>query len=772
MRQLAPVVGLAFLVLTAPSVGALPITNWTAPATGYWTDGPNWDAGVPTAAHDAFVEGGPAVLGRPLLFEAGVALNLLVGDTATGTVTLDSGSTLSVGEVVTLGRLGTGSVSGWGTLTAQRIVVGGWGSGLLNCAVDCGELLAATEPGSQATGHLGDHGTSGPGTVTADLMVGDGGTANLTFGHLHCGECTLGEQAGSSGTLGSGQDLSVAGLLTVGGSGTGLLGVGSALDVESCIVGRGPGSEGTIDGEPTITVGGTLVVGESGVGTVHAGGLDCQSCVIGLATGSSGWVRDDGDETYMNNSPLTIGSSGTGTLQCVSLQGVSTCILGEYDGGRGSLTLGQTLQVTGGLTVGKGGRGDLVMTMARHSSAGQLTLGDEATGVGVVDLGWTSDLSVAGPVTLGRAGSATLRLEVEGYLNCPSCVLADLPGSSADVSLSDMSGLSVAGPLTIAKGGTAHVLLTGYSGYTLGDSLLSSSSCVIGQDAGSQGELVIERAGGASGELRVTGPLTVGEWGDGEISVDSGIATTGDCSIAKQPGSNGTIVVRYVWEEDASWLTNGSLYVGGSDLGAGGTGLLEVHDQSSFSVTNTLKVWPDGTLRLVDGTTVASFFDIAGGRVEGEGTLQGAVMNAGVTSPGLSPGQLSVQGDYQQTALGRLLIEILSDTPGEFDVLSITGTASLGGTLQVLLLPGFDFEVGDTFLFLTAGSVEDTFDVEALPMVPTGGPLFSVTYGATGVTLTALFDSEAMAAIPEPATLSLLALGGLCLIRRRRRTPA
>ena len=70
----------------------------------------------------------------------------------------------------------------------------------------------------------------------------------------------------------------------------------------------------------------------------------------------------------------------------------------------------------------------------------------------------------------------------------------------------------------------------------------------------------------------------------------------------------------------------------------------------------------------------------------------------------------------------------------EFDVLNITGTARLDGTLEVELIDGFVPNVGNMFQILTAGSVIDTFEsVIAFD----GANLFdldvSVLYSATDV---------------------------------------
>jgi hypothetical protein len=49
---------------------------------------------------------------------------------------------------------------------------------------------------------------------------------------------------------------------------------------------------------------------------------------------------------------------------------------------------------------------------------------------------------------------------------------------------------------------------------------------------------------------------------------------------------------------------------------------------------------------------------------------------------------LTIEGDFEQTA-GALQIEYAGLNPGQFDVLHVTGQATLGGQLEVLFRDGF-----------------------------------------------------------------------------------
>jgi len=92
------------------------------------------------------------------------------------------------------------------------------------------------------------------------------------------------------------------------------------------------------------------------------------------------------------------------------------------------------------------------------------------------------------------------------------------------------------------------------------------------------------------------------------------------------------------------------------------------------------------------------------GDVSGVGTISGDVDNQSATvSPGNSPGELTIDGHYNQGSGGTLAIEIGGTQAGvNHDVLNVLGDASLAGTLHVTLLDGFTPSGGDAFKVLTA----------------------------------------------------------------------
>ncbi|MGB8170655.1 MAG: LEPR-XLL domain-containing protein, partial [Chthoniobacteraceae bacterium] len=98
----------------------------------------------------------------------------------------------------------------------------------------------------------------------------------------------------------------------------------------------------------------------------------------------------------------------------------------------------------------------------------------------------------------------------------------------------------------------------------------------------------------------------------------------------------------------------------------------------------------------------------------GTGTIVGNVVNRGLFSPGNSPGIVTIVGDSLFARSGTTVIQIGGTSPGpatvDFDQIKISGTATLGGTLQVQLINGFTPVVGQQFKILTYGSLVSNFD--------------------------------------------------------------
>ena len=155
--------------------------------------------------------------------------------------------------------------------------------------------------------------------------------------------------------------------------------------------------------------------------------------------------------------------------------------------------------------------------------------------------------------------------------------------------------------------------------------------------------------------------------------------------------------------------------------GGAQTGLIAANLYSSGAIeakAGTLQFqgfWSQtGGTTTVDGGAVLAMpkVSIDAGTLTGSGTIQAKVYNGGVTTPGGSPGTLTLGpgDDYQQGAGATLRIELGGYTPGtEYDQLVVGGNATLAGTLELRSINGFVPQPGDEFQVLTCGSQTGQF---------------------------------------------------------------
>ncbi len=166
---------------------------------------------------------------------------------------------------------------------------------------------------------------------------------------------------------------------------------------------------------------------------------------------------------------------------------------------------------------------------------------------------------------------------------------------------------------------------------------------------------------------------------------------------------------------------------------------------STFTTGGTRNYNQSGGSTKVDGALTAGGHqvNINGGTLLGNGgTVTGNVSMSGTMSPGDTPaaaGAMAIAGNYVQLAAGIFQLDLGGLTAGsQFDLLNVTGSTSLSGTLDISLINGFFPAVGNTFTFLTSGGgVSGIFGtVNGLNIG--GGEMLQVVYNANNVQISTL----------------------------------
>ncbi len=586
-----------------------------------------------------------------------------------------SGGTLDLStfsDFVGAVTLTSGSITGTGTLTGSSY------------SVESGSVSAKLGGSAALT-------KSAAGTVTLSAANTYTGLTSVLAGTLALGASNVLADSGnitvSGGTLALSSFSDTVNAVTLtGGSLTGTTGTltGSAYNVES--------------GSITAKLGGTADLTKTSAGTVTLSGANTYtgltSVLAGtLALGASNVLADSGNIT-VSGGTLAL-SSFSDTVNAVTLTG------GSLTGTTGTLTGSAYNVESGSITAKLGGTADLTKT-----SAGTVTLSGANTYTGLTSV-------LAGTLALGAnnvLADATNLIVNGGTVN-----LASFSDTVNAVTL--VSGLITFGTLTGSafnvESGTIYADLSGNASLVKTTpgwvELKSVANTFTGGTDIHAGTLWLN---GGIDRLPNTSNLTIS---GGSILVGSPSEFVGTVTLISgsiEPSAQNLIGTAYNVQ---SGVIHSSLG-GAAPLTKTTVGTVTVAGWLSYSgatnvVEGTLALGVDGRLNGGGLVTVAP-----GANLEGSGLIAGPVVNNGRIAPGASAGTLSLSNTFTQNAAASLDIEIGGMLVGaQHDRLAITGTATLAGTLNVSLINGFSPEGSQSFVLLTAGSINGTFDTVNLP---------------------------------------------------------
>jgi fibronectin-binding autotransporter adhesin len=736
-------------------------------------------------------DGGTTINAGTLQIGDGGTTGSIIGDiTNNAVLAINRSDTLTFANIVS----GTGALhqNGSGTLvlTGTNLYTGG-------TTINAGIL------------QIGDGGTTGSivGDVTNNAILAINRSDTLTFAGVVSGTGAL-QQNGSGTLILTGTNIYTggttinAGTLQLGNGGTTGSLVGDVVNNSVLAINRTDALTlpGDISGSGALQQNGSGTLVLTGTST-YTGGTTISAGTLQLGNGgTTGSIAGD----VTNNAILAVNRSDTLTFaNIVSGSGAL------QQNGSGTLILTGTNIYTGGTTInagtlqiGDGGTtGSIVGDIVNNSvlainRTDALTLPGDISGTGALQQNGSGTLILTGTnlYTGGTTISAgTLQL---GNGGTAGSIIGDVVNNSVlAVNRSDALTLPgvISGTGALQQNGAGTLILTGTNLYT-GGTTINAGTLQIG-DGGTTGSIVgdvvnnailaINRsdaltlpgdisgigvlqqngtgvttlAGAASylgatmvnaGTLRANAANRFSAASAVTIAAGAVLDANGfDQTIASLTGAGNVALGagRLTLANAASTTFSGAIAgTGGLTLAAGTQTLSGVSSYTGATAITGGTLIVNGSILSSSGVTVA-----AGGSIGGSGQLPSLTLN-GTVSPGNSPGTLTVNGNL---VLGAGSIYVAEIQGAVSDRITVTGTASLAGTLRLVPLGGAFLFTTPYTLLAAAGGRTGSFSPVDTAGVFGDGVTTSVAYTATEVQLT--LTSKPLAPIvvdptPTPAS--------------------
>ena len=452
---------------------------------------------------------------------------------------------------------------------------------------------------------------------------------------------------------------------------------------------------------------------------------------------------------YSNSANLYIGSHGTGSSLVIS-NGGHALVSGDSYLGRYAQDSNNRVVVEGSnslfsnagkLIIGNSGSGSLTVANGGLVAAASITIASNNGSVGTLNIGSLGASDTAGTITTPTItfGSGT------GMINFNQINTARVTSSITSLGTirqlgtgtTILSGNNTYTGTTLITSGTLQAASTnalGTSVVTLTNSgtLSLSTNLSISSLIWDSTAIVALPGAASSNYLTVTGAVSL--TGSGTNTFDLTGVVLGSSPLELFAfGTNGFTTNQFGISGVSDYLlsiSNNALWIAINGLIASPTntivtntatyptvtfltnGILTVTPTADLSITTPVNVTNNGTVVLNGVLNTPSLSVAPGGALGGTGTLNGNLTNNGVVAPGNSPGIMTVNGNYTQAAGGTLQIQVGN---GLNSLLSVSGTASLGGILALTPVDGHQFQYGDKIVFLSASEITGNFSSVEVP---------------------------------------------------------